>query len=662
MDEPRHADSATPGPPLGPAAARASRLRRLRRRCSRGKPHAAAGVLLPVLVAAGFFVRLAALGLPESWVDALSDRLSGELYSVELSGVSFSLAAMELRVSEARVYPKGAVRKPLVRAAGARIGLRPRRSVLWTDWVRRLDVLSVSVSVPDEGLPASPDGDGSFPVAPFAPIPFSCRSSDVMGLHAYRTSGLVSCRDGLLRVDDVRTDLHGPRETWQRMEGSFECDPVRLAFRSRGKGRIDPSKLDALLRGAGVPLVADELAKYSFAGHPPEADVRYEYDPAAGVRSLDIGIRADAGGVCNGVAFSEGEARLRVWGPDGWTRLDVRDLRVRRPEGEERGEISFDLGARTIRFDVTSTIDPKHLLAMAEVMPSADILPFDFDNPTEIRASGFHAFGADEQARTDVRLHAESPGVSVPGLPGLRFDRVRADGVFTNGVFDLTSIRADALGGDADLSLRVALRAPGREEPELRAGGALRGVSHAAWASLFGEAPEGDEGRFDADFSLDGPLADIASMHPVRTAGSLDLRVRNVPVFHILFFSGLREFLSRTLSSFDPFAEDSLHVRAKMADGVIAVENLRIEGGALSITGDGNVWTDGVVNLGVKVHLMNRRTWVGAGIYYLFSPISSICAVRATGLVENPSWESEALFINGTDVKPSVAPPEGAGP
>ena len=93
-----------------------------------------------------------------------------------------------------------------------------------------------------------------------------------------------------------------------------------------------------------------------------------------------------------------------------------------------------------------------------------------------------------------------------------------------------------------------------------------------------------------------------------------------------------------------------------MESGVIAIERLRIEGGAISITGDGNLWTDGVVNLGVKVHLMNRRTWVGAGLYYLFSPISSLLAVRATGPADNPSWESEALFISGTDVKPAVAP------
>ena len=68
------------------------------------------------------------------------------------------------------------------------------------------------------------------------------------------------------------------------------------------------------------------------------------------------------------------------------------------------------------------------------------------------------------------------------------------------------------------------------------------------------------------------------------------------------------------------------------------------------------------MNLGVKVHLMNRRTWIGAGLYYLFSPISSIFAVRATGPYSDPSWDSEALFFSGTDVRPAVRPKPPANP
>ena len=648
---------AEPAVPMGPAAEQAPRARRLRACRRRGVLHALGAVAVLLAVAVCFAIRFAALGLPEPWVDSLSEALSSDVYSVELAGVSFSLAPMELRVDEARVYAKGSVQKPVVRAAGARIRLRPRRSAPYAEWIREIRVRSVVAALPEDGLPetsAVPDGGTSFAVADFPAVPFSCRLSDVMGLRTHSVSGTISCRGGVLRVDGAGCDLHEPREARQHMDGSFECDTASLSIKSRGRGRLDPAKLDALLRAVGAPSVADEIAKFSFAAAPPEAEAVHVYDPEAGVRSLDIALRADAGGSYNGVPFSGAEARLRVSGTEDWAKLEVSGLRVRRPEGDARGDVEIDLADGTIRLDATSTMDPKRALVMIGALPNADDLPLDFDNPTDVRALGTFALRRGDGERTALSLRIASAGVSDPDLPGLRIDRIIADGCFTNGVFDLPFIRADALGGDADLSVRIALPSEDRPEAELHYSGTLRGVSHAAWRSLFGETVEGDEGRADATFSMDGPLADAVSMQPVRTTGSLDLDVHDVPVFRILFFSGLRDFLSRNLAAFDPLAEDRLQLRARMADGVIRIEDLRIEGGAISITGDGNVWTDGVVNLGVKVHLMNRRTWIGAGLYYLFSPFSSIFAVRATGPVDNPNWESEALFISGTDVKPRL--------
>lgn len=640
--------------PLGPAAAQAPRLRRLRRCRRRGLLHALGGALVLLLVAVGFLVRLAASGLPEPWVDSLCRRLSTDVFSVELSGVSFSLADMELRVNEARVYPKGLVQEPFVRASGARIGLAPRRTAPYAEWVRHIQLRSVVVRLPEEGLPTSGDGT-SFAIADFPPIAFSCFSSDVMGLRSHATTGTLSCRGGLLRVDDIRTNLHGPREAEQRMTGTFSCDPVRFALRSSGRGRLDPAKLDGLLRAVGAPSVADEIAKFSFAGAPPEADAAYEYEPAAGVRNLDISIRADAGGVYNGIRFAEAEGRLRVSGTSGWSRVDVTGLRVKRPEGEARATLGIDLDDGALRFDAVSTIDPKRVLAMLEILPREDGLPLDFDNPTEVHADGLYALRRSDGARTAVSFRIATPGVSIAGLPGLRFDHAKSDGSFTNGVLELENVRADALGGDLEGSLRLALPAPpDREETELAYNVRLRGISHAEWSALFGPPVPEDTGRADANLSVEGPLADIVSLAPVRTRGSLALDVHNVSAFRIPFFSGLRDLIRAHLASFDPLADDRLKIRATMDAGVIRVNSLRIESGAISITGDGHVWTDGIVNLGVKVHLMNRRTWVGAGLYYLFSPLSSIFAVRATGPYTDPSWDSEALFLSGTDVKPAV--------
>ncbi len=89
---------------------------------------------------------------------------------------------------------------------------------------------------------------------------------------------------------------------------------------------------------------------------------------------------------------------------------------------------------------------------------------------------------------------------------------------------------------------------------------------------------------------------------------------------------------------------DSLDVRGKLAEGVLDLDKFDIEGTAFSIAGRGRVWTeDQSLDLTLDVHLLNRGTWLGAGIYWLTTPFSKIFAIRASGTVDNPSWTSARL-------------------
>ena len=92
----------------------------------------------------------------------------------------------------------------------------------------------------------------------------------------------------------------------------------------------------------------------------------------------------------------------------------------------------------------------------------------------------------------------------------------------------------------------------------------------------FGPPIPEDTGRADADLSISGPLADVVSLAPVRTRGSLSLDVRNVSAFRIPFFSGLRDVIKTHLATFDPLADDRLKLHATMDAGVIRVEVRRV--------------------------------------------------------------------------------------
>ena len=89
---------------------------------------------------------------------------------------------------------------------------------------------------------------------------------------------------------------------------------------------------------------------------------------------------------------------------------------------------------------------------------------------------------------------------------------------------------------------------------------------------------------------------------------------------------------------------DSLELRGALADGVLDVGKLDIEGTAFSIAGRGRVWAeDRSLDLTLDVHLLNRGTWLGAGVYWLTTPFSKIFAIRASGTVDDPEWSSARL-------------------
>ena len=52
------------------------------------------------------------------------------------------------------------------------------------------------------------------------------------------------------------------------------------------------------------------------------------------------------------------------------------------------------------------------------------------------------------------------------------------------------------------------------------------------------------------------------------------------------------------------------------------------------------------VDLKVKVHLLNRSTWLGEGVYWLLSPLSKMFEIRATGPALSPRWTSATFQSN----------------
>ena len=632
-----------PGIPFGSAGADFPRDRRERLRRSRGRRFFRALLAGSFLLALGLGVaaRLAAVGLPRAWSDAIARALSTDDFAVELERVSFSLASMRLRIGEARLYAKGALLPPIAEARGTAVVLRPRLARPGPDWIRSVEVESFSLpEVPD--LPD--DGNDSPPAAlpDLGPVDLHCVHADVLGLRAFGLRSRMTFEGGALLLSDGRLFTGGPGEPPRLLEGTFRLDPAAYAFSSEGSGHLDPNRLRELLRRVGEPEIGDEIAKFEFPDAPPHVVASWRYAPGANERMLRLELACGPARY-NGVPVSGFSGTIVVDGDGGWRRVAVDGLRVDRPEGSVDGRLEILPRAHTISFQAMSTMDPLRVVAMLGVLDADEELPIAFDNPSFAAASGVLDYGADVtgSGATDIRVDARAPGL-VAG--GLRFEGATGTMTVSNAVLVATNLAASCFGGAVAGSLRLTLDESRTFSAEARARGVPWDRVHA-FANGAPEPEDGGRATLEADVSLVGPANDIFSREWRTSSGSVAVSLRESQVFRIPFFTDLVDILGAVVPGVDLLMDrDSLDVRAKLEEGVFDVSKLDIEGTAFSIAGRGRAWTeDRSIDLTLDVHLLNRGTWLGAGVYWLTTPFSKIFAIRASGTVDDPQWSSARL-------------------
>ena len=647
--------------PFQRADAPALRRRREALLRTRGRRFArtAAGVFCLLALAAGYFARLAAVGLPAAWADRIAEAVSTDAFAAELERVSFSLSSLRLRVGAARLYRRGSLREPVADVRNLQVALRPRFAKPGADWIRAVEIESCDVPVPPEFSEPAPEPAAAEPPpaanaaapagggpADFPAIPVLCRRADILGLSAHGLRARLACRGGRLELDGAAASFEDPREPRQRIEGRFAADLARGAFAADGGGRLDPNKLAGLLEGVGEGGIAEELAKFRFPDEAPEVDARYRYDPAAGERLLRLGLRAGSA-LYNGVPVAGFSGVVEVSGDGGWSRVRIADLHVERPEGAVDGTLEIATREGRISFRAESTVDPLRAVALIGLLGPDDALPLVCDNPTVAHVEGVYDYGRRGGTNaTDLTVTARGPGFS---LLGLHLDDISGRMTLRGDTLVATNLAASAFGGTCDAWLRLGVGPDaGAEDGRVWLGGAVRGVSwDRLHAELAGAPPPADGGRgtLEADVSLAAPADEFFAGEFGRAEGSLSLSLRESQVFRIPFFTRLVGLLGDIVPGVDLLMDrDSLALRGALSDGVFAVSKLDIEGTAFSIAGRGRAWTaDRSLDLTLDVHLMNRDTWLGSGVYWLMTPLSKIFAVRASGTFDDPKWSSARL-------------------
>ncbi len=617
-------------------------------------------VLFSLLLTLAFFLRMASIGLPPAWIDAMSEAFSTDRFALEMERVSISWIRGELDIGRIQVYPKGAVRLAVLEMSHTSVRLRPGRNKHPLTWLRSVTVRKITIptSALEPSLAVSSDGLNSLTsrytstlgdtlterdLSDYIPelrnVELTCSIANVLGTSGRRISATLTTKNNTLVFDNIKGNFTQKSLERQELEGHLEIGLRPLMLQGSGKGKIDPSKILPIFVSLDLPQLVSEIERIDFQDLPPEIDVTYQYKPSEHRRNLLLKFTT---GYClyNDTPLTSASGILRAFGSNAWDRVELSPLTALRPEGSATGSLDINTKDHTLRFIADSTLDPLHLLRIIRISSQPVKLPLAFDNPTRLKASGLVDL-SDSPTRTDIFGTVLSPRISSYGV---NFEDVEAQCHLTDKQWSVLSAKAAVYGGRFEGSAEFFSESDNPSEVAINSNGNFYELHHAQWSELFGTPSPDSTGILDLNYKLSGlmrtnSLSFIQGLH-----GFASLEMREAQLYRVPLFAGFTEIIAANIPSVDfVLAQDALDSSVTFTNGVLNINELNIKGNVFSASGYGKLTRKGVIDLNLKVHLLNRETWLGQGLYYILFPISKIFELQATGSINNPKWASATL-------------------
>lgn len=409
----------------------------------------------------------------------------------------------------------------------------------------------------------------------------------------------------------------------------------------RGKAELNLASLDYEIRGmvAGDPHVA-----LPWIPENPAAIIR----DLGHARDLTVTGRV-AGCITNFQAFSiesvgHGEQftfrGVEVGQFDAIMRysndvFELRDMVVRRPEGEAKGWVRLDFDRKIICYDAESAIAPH---AAAKVLGSniyEFLSHFRFDGTAFVRSRGTVDYGTFEQTDLQADVHATRAG----------WDRFLADKVDMHieakgQRVTFTNVHGMVYGGNFMGQLAIENIGSTSSLPRYHLEAWVKNADFNRFVRETGELTKQPyQGTLSATVSVSGAIG--AGMGKTAEGGG-KLQIRNGRLFQLPLLGGLSHFLAKIYPGFGFASQTDLSTEFVIADGAVCTDDIELQGNMLSIFGYGCYRFDGKLDFRVQVKLL-RRSYPAYVVRFLTFPVTKLLEFHLSGSVDDPKWRPQNL-------------------
>jgi len=390
-----------------------------------------------------------------------------------------------------------------------------------------------------------------------------------------------------------------------RLDGHGEYNIESTDFAYEFDSTLDPTKL--------LPLMINnvrQIVEPAWFETPPHivAKVTGDFvDPDA--FAYDARIDAQR---CSyrGVGLEGASARLRL----RESRLDVRDLRLERREGDVRGTLFADFNRHRVNFDLAARANPSEIAGLLGEKAAKTMLPYRFGPRTDANARGVIDF--DKPEGTTWAAHVVNEGFSYWKFTA---DRAQATLVFTNNTMQINGFDADFYSGklrghagfvfsDADPSYNFEFAVDRADVHNVLT--ATEGRESTVTGLLTGQA------------TIDGRGNDLGALNGKGQLNVADGILWQAPVFGI--FS---EILGKTKAT---RAQASFTI----TNQAVSTEDMQIAAGAFTAQSRGQLGFDGKLDFRVEAQFL--RAWPGIG--WISPLIGKLLEYKVGGTIGDPKY------------------------
>ncbi len=601
-------------------------------------------VIFSLFAILAFFLRVASISLPTEWINAMSEAVSTEKFTLEMERVSISIRRGELDIGRIRVYPRGAVSLAVLEMTETSVKLRPRRNKHPLTWLRSISVHSLIIpssvieTYDDHHSTSLLDNSELTAYIPeLRDVELHGANVSVLGASGRHISAKFTAKNNTLTFEEIKGNFTQGLEENQALEGRLEFGLRPFTLTGSGSGVLDPAKILPIFIALDLPKLASEIERFDFQDVPPEVEVSIHYDPAKHLRDLVVNIKS---GYClyTDTPLTSTSGIVRASGTNEWDHVEVNSLVATRPEGTLSGNLQINTTDLTLSFAAESTLDPLHLLRIIRINESEPVqLPLSFDNPTYLNSSGIVDL-SNHPTRSNVTGTMTSPRISSHGI---NFENAQAQCHLSDKVWRVTNASATIYGGRFEGGAEFIPSPTNHTHVVLKSNGSFYGLHHAEFSGLIGNPTLDSKGLLDINYKIEGRIVTNALSFVRGLHGSASMDLQNIQLYRVPLFAGLTEIIATTIPGIDfLLAQDSLDSSMTFTNGLLQIKKLNIKGNVFSASGYGTLDHEGQVGLNLKVHLLNRETWLGQSLYYVLFPFSKFFELQATGPILNPKWYS----------------------